>query len=179
MPQPSDPSEGAGRRNPPGGKSSLILGWDHLFFCCFFSFERFFYFLKINTPTTLFLLINLVTFPPSPTSHALTLSRPRTPASSPSTLKPFVLILFCIKRRKLLTKALYVSLSLFPPPPFHFSPSCSASRLLGKAWRLACPSFFPVVNGKGKNNKKDLMRGFLNTIKIDINLLWKILSFFM
>ena len=78
--------------------------------CFCFSFECFFFFLfffKINTPTTLFfLLINL-----SPSSHALTLSRPWTPVSSPSTLKPFVLILFSIKRRKLLTKALYVSLS--------------------------------------------------------------------
>lgn len=35
-PQPSEPSEAANgvtgsRRNPPGGKSSLILGWDHFF----------------------------------------------------------------------------------------------------------------------------------------------------
>ncbi len=138
---------------------------------CFFSFERFFYFLKINTPTTLPPHQPVTFFPPSSSSHALVLSCPRTPVSSPSTLKPFVLILFSIKRRKLLTKALYVSLS----PLFPFSPSCSALRLLGKAWRLACPSFLPVVNGKGKNNKKDLMRGFLNTIKIDMNSLWLIL----
>lgn len=68
---------------------------------------------------------------------------------------------------------------LRPPPPHpscfsKISPSCSASRLLEKAWRLACPSFFPVVNvqRKTKNNEKDLMRGFLNTIKIDMNFLW-------
>lgn len=58
----------------------------------FFHSNAFFYFLKINTPTTLFLLIDLS--PSSLTSHALTPSRPRTPVSSPSTLKPFVLILF-------------------------------------------------------------------------------------
>lgn len=123
MPQPSEPSGAANsasgnRRNPPGGKSSLILGWDR-----YFSLERFsfFYFLKITqTPTTpLFLLIN-----PSHSAilhllhtHSHTLSHPRTPVSSPSTLKPFVWILFSIKIRKLLTKALYVSL----PPPLSIS----------------------------------------------------------
>lgn len=57
---------------------------------------------------------------PSPTSHALPLSHPWTPVSSPSTLEPFVWILFSIKIRKLLTKALYVSLPL--PSPFPFQP---------------------------------------------------------
>lgn len=83
----------------------------------FFSFERSFLFFKDKYPQPLFLLIELST--PSPSSHALILSRPWTPVSSPSTLKPFVLILFSIKRRKLLTKALYVSL---PLPPFPFQP---------------------------------------------------------
>lgn len=32
---------------------------------------------------------------------------------------------------------------------------------------------------KEKNNKKDLMRGFLNTIKIDMNLLGLILLLFL
>lgn len=126
MPQPSEPSGAANsasgnRRNPPGGKSSLILGWDR-----YFSLERFsfFYFLKITHPPP--------THPPlsssSSTCHILpsftyfTLTPTRChihgpPVSSPSTLKPFVWILFSIKIRKLLTKALYVSL----PPPLSIS----------------------------------------------------------
>lgn len=63
-PHPSDPSGGAAgnRRNPPGGRSTLILGWGHfLLFVFFFSFlfflflnfiQTLFYFLKIKRKTT-------------------------------------------------------------------------------------------------------------------------------
>lgn len=145
------------------------------FFFVFFSFERFFYFLKINTPITLFLLIDLS---PSSLLHLLHMHScchvhgPPCPLPPPSNL--LFWSFFLLKEENCWQKHfMYLPL----PPPFHFSPSCSASSLLGKAWRLACPSFFPVVNGKGKNNKKDLMRGFLNTIKIDMNFLWLILFF--
>lgn len=151
----------------PGLRPLLCLFFVFVFF---FHLNAFFLFFKDKYPHH--------SLPPHQPCHLLpsfTCTHAVTSMSSPSTLKPFVLILFSIKRRKLLTKALYVSLPC--PPHDHFSPSCSASRLLGKAWRLACPSFFPVVNGKGKNNEKDLMRGFLNTIKIDMNFLWLILFF--
>lgn len=131
-----------------------------------FFIQMLFYVLKINTPSPWLSLPLLITVS-HPMSHALMPSHTWTLGSALFTLKPFVLILFSIKRRKLLTKALYV----FSPSPFHFSPSCSALRLLGKAWQLACPSFSPVVNGKGKKMIKELMRGFLNTIKIHMNLL--------
>lgn len=86
-----------------------------------FFIRTLFYFLKIKTPHHSLPPHHSVTFcQPSPTSHALPLSHPWTPVSSPSTLKPFVWILFSIKIRKLLTKALYVSLPL--PSPFSFQP---------------------------------------------------------
>lgn len=94
----------------------------------------------------------------SPISQALPLSHPWTfPHPAVLSHHPQTFLsgsFFSIKIRKLSIKALYVSRPSPNPfsrcPRLHFSPSCSASRLLGKAWRLACPSIFPIVNGKGK-----------------------------
>lgn len=80
---------------------------------------------------------NTTTFSTSFTcTHAITSMDPRVL----SLCKPFVLILFSIKKENCWQKHF-----MYLPSPFHFSPSCSAFRLLGKAWRLACPSFSPLV----------------------------------
>lgn len=139
----------------------------------FFHSNALFYFLKINTPNHSSSSSNCH-LPHLLHMHSYChVHGPPCPLPPPSNL--LFWSFFLLKEENCWQKHF---MYLFPSLPFHFSPSCSASRLLEKAWRIACPSFFPVVNGKGKNTKKDLMRGFLNTIKIDMNFLWLILVLF-
>lgn len=101
-------------KKPTGWQVQPHPGLRPLFFLFFFFFIRtLFYFLKINTPHHSLPPHWLVTF--FPTSPALTLSRPWTPVSSPSTLKPFVFSFFLLKEENCWQKHfMYLS----PPPPF-------------------------------------------------------------
>lgn len=109
--------------------ASPALSWVETTLCFFFFFFFFirtlFYFLKkINTLSSSSSTCHLLpsfTYVLHMHSCRHVHGPPPLPSPSPSTLKPFVLILFSIKRRKLLTKALYVSLSP-PPAPLAFQP---------------------------------------------------------
>ena len=171
-PQPPAPSGGAnanpgaangGRRNPPGGKSSLILGWTmqhtRLSILHWNAF-LFLFFQKWITPQHTLPLHCPVPHPQPPSCSTCTrLVIPLDPSHLmfPTTFNPFCFGSFSIKnlkKKQLVDKS---TLCISARLNLHFSPSCSALRLLGKAWCLAYlslsshPLHYPLpVYGQGK-----------------------------